>query len=65
MSLGLEIDQKIEMIQGLIEKAMIKSGSNRPIYISFDEYSAGGNTLSGSLTACTSSELFYPSCRYS
>ncbi len=49
MSLGLEIDQKIEIVQGLIEKAMIKSGSERPIYIAFDEYSARGNSLSGSL----------------
>jgi alpha-N-arabinofuranosidase len=49
MSLGLEIDQKIEIVQGLIEKAMIKSGSKRPIYIAFDEYSARGNSLSGSL----------------
>ena len=49
MSLGLEIDQMIEIVQGLIEKAMIKSGSKRPIYIAFDEYSARGNSLSGSL----------------
>ncbi len=49
MSLGLEIDQKIEMVQRLIEKAMLKSGSNRPIYISFDEYGARGNSLTGSL----------------
>jgi alpha-L-arabinofuranosidase len=49
MSLGLEIDQKIEIVQGLIKKAMIKSGSKRPVYISFDEYSARGNSLSGSL----------------
>jgi alpha-N-arabinofuranosidase len=49
MSLGLEIDQKIEIVQDLIEKAMIKSGSKRQIYISFDEYSARGNSLSGSL----------------
>ena len=47
MSLGLEIDQKIEVVQDLIEKAMVKSGSNRPIYISFDEYSARGNNISG------------------
>jgi alpha-N-arabinofuranosidase len=49
ISLGLEIDQKIDIVQGLIEKAMIKSGSKRQIYISFDEYSARGNSLSGSL----------------
>jgi len=49
MSLGLEIDQKIEIVQGLIEKAMIKSGSKRPVYIAFDEYSARGTNLSGSL----------------
>ncbi len=49
MSLGLEIDQKIKIVQDLIEKTMVKSGSNRPIYISFDEYSARGNNISGSL----------------
>jgi alpha-N-arabinofuranosidase len=49
MSLGLEIDKKIEIVKGLIEKAMAKSGSNRPVYISFDEYSAGRNNLTASL----------------
>ncbi len=49
MSLGCEIDKLIEVTQGLIEKAMEKSGSNRQVYISFDEYSARGNSLSGSL----------------
>lgn len=49
MSLGLDIDQKIEMVKALIEKAMLKSGSKRPVYISFDEWSGGGNTLTGSL----------------
>lgn len=49
MSLGLEIDRKIEITQGLIEKAIEKSGTRRPIYISFDEYSARGNGLVGSL----------------
>ena len=49
MSLGLEIDQKIEVVQDLIEKAMVKSGSNRQIFISFDEYGARGNNISGSL----------------
>jgi len=49
MSLGLDIDEKIETTQALIKKAMIKSGSDRPIYISFDEYSAGRGGLPGSL----------------
>ncbi len=49
MSLGLDVDQKIDMVKALIEKAMMKSGSKRPVYISFDEYSGGGNTLTGSL----------------
>jgi alpha-L-arabinofuranosidase len=49
MSLGLDIDHKIEMIKALIEKAMLKSGSERPVYISFDEYSSGGDNLTGSL----------------
>jgi len=51
MSLGLDIDKKIEMVKALIEKAMLKSGSKRPVYISFDEWSGGGNTLTGSLMA--------------
>ena len=53
MSLGLDIDQKIEIVKALIKKAMAKSGSKRPVYISFDEWSGGGpgggNTLTGSL----------------
>ncbi len=48
MSLGLEIDEKIEMVEALIHKAMLKSGTDRPIYISFDEYS-GGRGLTGAL----------------
>ena len=49
MSLGLEIDHKIEIIKGQIKAALERSGTDRPIYISFDEYSARGNSLSGSL----------------
>jgi len=49
MSLSCELDQKIEIVKDLIEKAMAKSGSKRPIYIAFDEYSARGTNLSGSL----------------
>ncbi|NMC40163.1 MAG: alpha-L-arabinofuranosidase [Bacteroidales bacterium] len=49
MSLGAEIDKLIKITKGLIEKAMEKSGSKRPVYISFDEYSARGNSLTGSL----------------
>ncbi|HEY5041935.1 MAG TPA: alpha-L-arabinofuranosidase C-terminal domain-containing protein, partial [Verrucomicrobiae bacterium] len=49
MCLGLDIDQKINIIKGLIEKAEMESGSKRPVYISFDEWSAGGATLTGSL----------------
>jgi len=49
MSLGLDIDEKIETTHALIKKAMVKSGSDRPVYISFDEYSAGRGGLSGSL----------------
>ena len=49
MSLGIDIDQKIEMVQALIEKSTMKSGTKRPIYISFDEYSGGGDNLTGSL----------------
>ena len=49
MSLGLDVDQKINTIKDLIEKAEMKSGSRRPVYISFDEWSAGGATLTGSL----------------
>jgi alpha-N-arabinofuranosidase len=51
MCLGLDIDQKINIIKDLIEKAEMKSGSKRPVYISFDEWSAGraATTLTGSL----------------
>ena len=49
MSFGIDIDQKIEMVQALIEKAMLKTGAKRPIYISFDEYSGGGDNLTGAL----------------
>ncbi len=49
MSLGLDIDEKIETTHALIKKAMVKSGTERPIYISFDEYSAGRGGLPGSL----------------
>ena len=49
MSLGLDVDQKIDVIQAEIKKAEMESGSRRPVYISFDEWSAGGATLTGSL----------------
>lgn len=49
MSLGIDIDQKIEMIHGQINKALLKTGSKRPVYISFDEYAGGGDNLTGSL----------------
>jgi alpha-N-arabinofuranosidase len=50
MCLGLDLDQKIETVQALIEKAMMKTGSERPVYISFDEWSAGfGNSITASL----------------
>jgi len=50
MCLGLDIDRKIEMVQALIEKAMLKSGSKRPVFISFDEWSGGfGNNITASL----------------
>lgn len=49
MSLGLDVDQKIDVVKALIKKAIAKSGSTRPVYISFDEWSGGGNTLTGSL----------------
>jgi alpha-N-arabinofuranosidase len=54
MSLGLDVDQKIDVIKALIKKAMVQSGASRPIYISFDEWSPGAGsrasaTLTGSL----------------
>lgn len=49
MSLGLDIDVIIETTEALIQKAMVKSESDRPIYISFDEYSAGRGGFMGSL----------------
>jgi alpha-N-arabinofuranosidase len=49
MSLGLEINRIIEVTRGQIQKAMVKSETDRPIYISFDEYGARGNNLAGPL----------------
>jgi alpha-N-arabinofuranosidase len=49
MSLGMEIDRLIEITAGQIQRAMAKSETDRPIYISFDEYGARGNTLAGPL----------------
>ncbi len=53
ISMGLEIDQKIDVIKSEIEKAAANSSSKRPVYISFDEWSAGfgpgGANLTGSL----------------
>jgi alpha-L-arabinofuranosidase len=49
MSLGIDIDNKIAIVKSLIGKATLKTGSKRPVYISFDEYSGGGDNLTGSL----------------
>jgi alpha-N-arabinofuranosidase len=49
VSLNLDLDQKIEMVEALILKAMMKSGSERPVYISFDEWGARGRGLVGPL----------------
>ena len=50
MSLGLDLDQKIETVKALILKAKTKTGSSRPVYISFDEWAAGfGNSITVSL----------------
>lgn len=49
MSLGMEINRIIEVTAGQIKKAMVKSETDRPIYISFDEYGARGNNLAGPL----------------
>jgi alpha-N-arabinofuranosidase len=49
MSLGIDIDKKIELVKALIEKAMQKTGSKRPVYISFDEYSGGWDNLTAAL----------------
>jgi len=49
MSLGMEINRIIEVTKGQIQKAIVKSETDRPIYISFDEYGARGNNLAGPL----------------
>ncbi|MDQ8203474.1 alpha-L-arabinofuranosidase C-terminal domain-containing protein [Pelagicoccus sp. SDUM812003] len=49
MSLGLDIEEKIVITKGLIEKAKSKAESDHEVYISFDEYGARGNTLAGPL----------------
>ena len=48
MSLGLDLDQKIDVIHALIKKAMAETGATRPIAIAFDEWSAGGGGAGGS-----------------
>jgi alpha-N-arabinofuranosidase len=50
ISMGLEIDQKIDVIKAEIEKAAVNSSSKRPVYISFDEWSAGFGTGGANLT---------------
>ncbi len=49
MSLGMEINRIIEVTKGQIQKTVVKSETDRPIYISFDEYGARGNNLAGPL----------------
>jgi alpha-N-arabinofuranosidase len=49
VSLSLDLDQKIETVEALILKAMMKSESERPVYISLDEWGARGRGLLGSL----------------
>ena len=49
MSVGMEIDRIIEVTRGQIQKAMVKSETERPIYISFDEYGARSHTIAGPL----------------
>lgn len=49
MSLGMEINRIIEVTRGQIQEATVKSETDRPIYIAFDEYGARGNTLAGPL----------------
>lgn len=49
MSLGMEIDRIIQVTKGQIQAAMVKSETDRPIYIAFDEYGARGNNLAGPL----------------
>ncbi len=48
--LGIDLDQKIEMVKALILKTGTKTGSTRPVYISSDEWAAGwGNNITISL----------------
>lgn len=49
MSLGLDVDEKIDIIKNQIDTAVMQSGTDRPVYISFDEYGVRGNNLTGSL----------------
>lgn len=49
VSLNLDLDQKIETVEALILKAMMKSESERPIYISLDEWGTLTPGLLGSL----------------
>jgi alpha-N-arabinofuranosidase len=54
MSLGLDVDQKIEVVKASIKRAVAKS-ERRPVYISFDEWSGGGG--GGRTPTLTSSPL--------
>lgn len=49
MAMGRDLDQKIGIVKAQIEKTLVKSGSKRPVYISFDEWSGAGEDLGSSL----------------
>lgn len=49
MAMGRDLDQKIGIVKAQIEKTLVKSGSKRPIFISFDEWAGAGEDLGASL----------------
>jgi len=49
MTAGMDLDQKIGIVKGQIQEALVKYKKEKDIYISFDEWAAQGETLSSML----------------
>lgn len=49
MTAGMDLDQKIGIIKGQIQEALVEHNKNKNIYISFDEWYAQGENLSSML----------------
>lgn len=49
MAVGCDLDQKIGIVKSQINEILVQSGSKKPIYIAFDEYTGQGVDLASSL----------------